>query len=128
MQPTSVVTLGTTGQPAGYVLAVKLRQEPDTFKRQASWRAVSLLTGIAGATLTRKALTVIWTKAGSSDGGAPVLDPADRRFSWKDALLWVVTVGVGVSIARLVSARLAVAGWEVATGTLPPGVEEPVEV
>jgi hypothetical protein len=122
------VTLDTDAEVAGYVLAVKLRQKPDTFKRQASWRAVSMLTGLAAAALTRKALTVIWTKAGSTDDGAPILDPADRRFSWKDALLWVVTVGVGVSIARLVSARLAVAGWEVATGTLPPGVEEPVEV
>ena len=58
----------------------------------------------------------------------PILDPADRRFSWKDATLWAVTAGIGLGIAKLISARLAVAGWEVATGTLPPGVEEPVEI
>ena len=123
------MTLDTTEREAGYLLAVKLREKPDTFKRQASWRAVSLLTGVAGAALTRKLLIAIWSAVSSrEDSRPPVLDPADRRFSWRQAVLWAATVGVGVSLARLVSARVAVAGWEVATGTLPPGVEEPVEV
>jgi len=108
---------------------VKIRQVPDTFGRQTAWKGVSALAGLAGALLARKVLEAAWDRVGHHDGGhGPVLDPADRRFSWKDAVLWAATVGVGLSLARLVSSRLAVAGWEIATGTVPPGVEEPVEV
>jgi hypothetical protein len=32
--------------------------------------------------------------------------------------------GLGLAIAKIVSNRLAAIGWEVATGTLPPGTEE----
>jgi hypothetical protein len=31
---------------------------------------------------------------------------------------------VGLGIAKVMSARMAAIGWEVATGTLPPGAEE----
>jgi hypothetical protein len=41
-------------------------------------------------------------------------------------LLWAAAAGIGLGIAKMMSARLAAIGWEVATGTLPPGVvEEP---
>ena len=32
--------------------------------------------------------------------------------------------GVGLGIAKVMSARVAAIGWKVATGTLPPGVAE----
>ncbi len=83
---------------------------------------------MVGALIARKIIRMAWSALSPDGQDAPVLDPADRRFTWKTAVLWTATVGIGVSIARLVSARVAVAGWEVATGTLPPGVEEPVEV
>jgi hypothetical protein len=41
-----------------------------------------------------------------------------------DALLWAAAGGVGLGIAKVMTARLAVVGWEVATGTRPPGKEE----
>jgi hypothetical protein len=78
------------------------------------------MSGLLGALVARKLLRTAWAAASRDGSEGPILDPADRRFSWKDATLWAVTAGIG--------ARLAVAGWEAATGTLPPGVEEPVEV
>ncbi len=61
------------------------------------------------------------------DAGAPSpFDPTDARFSWPDAVLWAAAAGIGLGIAKVVSARIAAIGWETATGTLPPGiVEEP---
>jgi hypothetical protein len=53
-----------------------------------------------------------------------VFDPTNARFSWADALVWAAAAGVGLGIAKVVSARVAAFGWEVATGTLPPGIVE----
>jgi hypothetical protein len=107
---------------------VNLRKEPDSLGRQTTWKIVSTMSGLLGALVARKLLRTAWAAASRDGSEGPILDPADRRFSWKDATLWAVTAGIGLGIARLISARLAVAGWEAATGTLPPGVEEPVEV
>lgn len=107
---------------------MKLRKVPDTIGRETTWKIVSSLSGMLGALIARKLLKVAWEAVRGDGRPGPVLDPADRRFSWKDAFLWALAAGVGLSIARLISARLAVVGWEAATGTLPPGVEDPVEV
>ncbi len=107
---------------------MKLREAPDTIGRETMWKIVSSLSGVVGALIARKVIRVAWSALSPDGEDGPVLDPADRRFTWKTAVIWTATVGLGVSIARLVSARVAVAGWEAATGTLPPGVEEPVEI
>ena len=39
-------------------------------------------------------------------------------------VVWAAAAGVGLGIAKVMSARVAAIGWEVATGTLPPGVAE----
>ena len=107
---------------------MKLREAPDTIGRETLWKVVSSLSGVAAALIARKVVRSLWAAFSRDGSDGPVLDPADRRFTWKTAVIWTATVGIGVSIARLVSARVAVAGWEAATGTLPPGVEEPVEI
>jgi hypothetical protein len=107
---------------------VNLRKVPDTLGRETSWKIVSAVSGMLGALIARKVLRAVWAAASSDGSDSPVLDPADRRYSWKDATLWAVTAGIGLGIAKLISARIAVAGWEAATGTLPPGVEAPVEI
>jgi hypothetical protein len=112
----------------GTFTIVKLRDAPDTTGRKVGWKLVSTGSGLLGALIARKVVTVAWAAVTDESKEGPVLDPADRRYSWKDAVLWAVTAGIGIGIAKVVSARLAVAGWEVATGTLPPGVEEPVEI
>lgn len=107
---------------------MNLKNAPDSLGRETTWKIVSTLSGMVGALIAREILRNVWAMASSNGEKGPILDPADRRFSWKDATLWAVTAGIGLGIARLISARVAVAGWEAATGTLPPGVEQPVEI
>lgn len=113
---------------AGTFCAVNLKKAPDTLGRQTTWRIVSTVSGLLGALVARKLMRAVWSAVSDSSEDGPILDPADRRFSWREATLWAVTAGIGLGIARLISARVAVAGWEAATGTLPPGVEQPAEV
>lgn len=107
---------------------MNLRKVPDTLGRETSWKIVSALSGMLAALIARKILRTMWAAASHDGVEGPILDPADRRYSWKDATLWAVTAGIGLGIAKVISTRLAVVGWEAATGTLPPGIEEPVEI
>ena len=86
------------------------------------WKAVSTLAGIAGAMGTRKLTSAVWSAFSSRDAEPP-LNPADRRIAWSEAVQWAVAAGVGAAQGRLVSQRLAAAGWEAATGDPPPGVK-----
>lgn len=88
---------------------------------ELQWKAVSTLAGVAGAVTTRKITAAVWS-ALSSSTAEPPLNPADRRVSWTEAIQWAVGAGVGAGLGRLVSQRLAAAGWETATGHTPPGV------
>jgi hypothetical protein len=94
--------------------------------RRASgeWKVISTAAGILGGLLARKLIEVIWKSARKGAAHDPPLNPADRRIGWGDALVWAVAAGVGAGIGRLISERLAAAGWEAATGHLPPGVED----
>jgi hypothetical protein len=112
----------------GTFTGVKLREVPDTVGRRVGWKIVSTACGLLGALVARRLVRTAWAAVTGESEEGPILDPADRRFKWRDAVLWAATVSVGLGIAKVVSARIAVAGWEVATGTLPPGVEEPAEV
>ncbi|MDE0804445.1 MAG: DUF4235 domain-containing protein [Acidimicrobiales bacterium] len=86
-----------------------------------AWKAVSTLAGVGGAIATRKITNAAWS-AVSSGSAEPPLNPADRRVSWSESLQWAIAAGVGAGIGRLVSQRVASAGWESATGSPPPGV------
>ncbi len=80
------------------------------------WTAVSALAGAAAAATMRRGLQRLWPDPGSRN-------PADRRVTWREGLMWAVISGVGAGVARLVSQRLAAAGWEKAAGVSPPGVK-----
>ncbi len=84
------------------------------------WKAVSTASGIAGAAITRQILQAVWPRAEELPG--PPFNPADRRIPWPTALQWAIGAGVGAGIARLITERVAAAGWEKATGTAPPGL------
>lgn len=88
-------------------------------QREFAWKAISTLSAIAGGIATRKILEMAW---GAFRTAEPPGNPADRRTSWSLAVQWAVATGVGVGIGRLVSERLAATGWELATGTEPPGM------
>ena len=89
---------------------------------QLGWKAVSTLAGVAGAVGTRKLTAAVWS-AFSSSSAEPPLNPADRRISWSEGVQWAIAAGVGAGLGRLVSQRVAAAGWESATGSPPPGVK-----
>jgi hypothetical protein len=87
-----------------------------------AWRFLSGATGVLVGILIRLVLNQIWKRFGPSDHD-PALNPADRRTSWAEALIWSVAAGVGVGVARVVGERLTAEVWELATGEAPPGVE-----
>ena len=87
------------------------------------WKIISTLCGILGGLLTRKVLEVLWKSVRKGAEHDPPLNPADRRIGWGDALAWAVAAGVGAGVGRLLSERVAAAGWEAATGNAPPGIE-----
>jgi hypothetical protein len=89
-------------------------------RQQAMWKLLSTGSGVAGAIATRKLLQAVWPVG--DDGTGPPFNPADRRVAWPTALQWALAAGLGASVTRLLSERLAAAGWEAATGTPPPGI------
>lgn len=76
---------------------------------------------IGGGVVTRQLLQALWSKFAPSDHEPP-LNPADRRISWPEAVIWAIAAGVGAGLGRLVAERAAAAGWEAATGSAPPGI------
>jgi hypothetical protein len=92
-----------------------------TRNEQLAWQVVSTVTGLLATLAVSRLLTLVWTRFVGAKGEAPP-DLADRRISWPEAVIWAVALGVGGAIARLVAQRLAARGWEVATGTEPPGL------
>lgn len=84
------------------------------------WSAVSKLSAVLGAVGTRKLLQAVWP--GGDERAGPPFNPADRRVPWSTALQWALAAGVGAGVGRVVSQRMAAAGWEAATGSAPPGV------
>ncbi len=99
---------------------------PEVISRERMWKLVLTSTGMLCGLLARKLLRTGYT-AIRRDAAAPSpFDPTKARFSWPDALVWAVAAGIGLGVAKVVGARVAVFGWKTATGTVPPGVvEEP---
>ena len=90
------------------------------------WKLVSTGTGMLAGLIARKLMRAGYTAIRKDAAAASPFDPTKARFSWPDALLWAAAGGIGLGIAKVVSARVALFGWEQATGTVPPGiVEEP---
>src|SRR5947209_2786127 len=95
-------------------------------RRAAAWKGVSWVTGVLGALVVKKALRASYRAVHNDADPAMAFDPTNARFSLPEALLWAAAAGVGLMIAKIVSARVAAIGWEIATSTRPPGsIEEP---
>jgi hypothetical protein len=105
-------------------MPVTLSQRRKMIGRERMWKLVSTGTGLLCGLLARKLMRTGYT-ALRKDAAAPSpFDPTKARFSWSDALLWAAAAGIGLGIAKVLSARVAAIGWEAATGTVPPGVVE----
>jgi hypothetical protein len=87
------------------------------------WKLETTITGMLGAMVAQKLIRAAFRALRKDKAPAAVFDPMSARFSWPDALVWAAAAGVGLGVAKVVSARIAAIGWEVATGTAPPGAE-----
>ncbi len=96
----------------------------EMFTRERRWKLVSVGTGVLAGMLTKKLMRAVYQAVSKNSGRKTPFDPINPRFSWLDALLWAPAAGVGLGVAKIVSARIAALGWETATGTAPPGVDE----
>jgi hypothetical protein len=98
-------------------------------QRERMWKLVSTLTGLLGGLVARKLIRATYGAVRKDTAPATPFDPTKPGFSWPDALLWAAAAGIGLAIAKMMSARLAALGWKAVTGTPPPGqVEEPLVV
>jgi Protein of unknown function (DUF4235) len=96
----------------------------DMTGRERMWKLVSTSTGMLVGLLARKLMRAGYTAVRKDAAADSPFDPTKARFSWLDALVWAAAAGIGLGIAKVVSARVAVFGWEAATGTVPPGIAE----
>jgi hypothetical protein len=92
--------------------------------RERMWKLVSTGTGMLVALVARKLMRAGYTAIRKDAAADSPFDPTKSRFSWPNTLLWAAAAGVGLGIAKVVSTRVAVFGWEAATGTVPPGLTE----
>jgi len=98
------------------------------FGREGRWKLVASISGMLGAVAAEKLMSAGYRAVRKETAPVSPFDPADVRFSWSATLRWAVAGGIGLGIAKVVSARLAAIGWKAVTHTLPPGVEEPAAV
>ena len=94
------------------------------FSRERVWKLESWVAGTLGAFIAEAIIRLIFKVTHREKPASAVFDPNDRRFSWPDAAIWGVAGGLGLALAKVVSARLATVGWKAATGSAPPGVDE----
>jgi hypothetical protein len=92
--------------------------------RERMWKLESWVTGFLGAFVATKLIRAAYRVIRRNKSPDAVFNPTSARFSWPDALVWAAAAGVGLGVAKVMSARIAAIGWEVATGTSPPGTEE----
>lgn len=95
----------------------EVRAQVATTGKTIAWKIGSAAAAFLAALATRKALTLVWTRARGSE---PPEDPTDPDTRWADALGWTVATTVGIGVAQLVARRGAAAGWTRATGERPP--------
>jgi hypothetical protein len=94
------------------------------FGRERTWKLVASISGMLGAVIAQKLMGAAYRAIRKDTAPVSPFDPADSRFSWSSTLRWAVAGGIGLGIAKVVSARLAAIGWKAVTHTPPPGVEE----
>jgi hypothetical protein len=99
-----------------------MRSVSEVVDRERMWKLLTTVVGLIGGLLARKALRAAYEAIRKDPDAPSPFDPTNAQFSWVNVVVWALAAGLGLGIAKVVSARLATLGWEVATGTLPPGV------
>ena len=98
-----------------------MRRLAEMIGRKRLWHIISLVTGLVGATIAEMLIRTGYRSVRKDTAPASPFDTTDPRFSWPEAALWGAAAGVGLAVAKVLSARLAAMGWRAATGTESPG-------
>ncbi|POM22867.1 hypothetical protein BTM25_50730 [Actinomadura rubteroloni] len=85
-------------------------------KGDIGWRLMAGAAAFAGGWAAKKAIGVAWKK---STGKEPPVNPESPDVALSEAIGWVVVVGIGVEVARLLATRAAARQWAKGTGELP---------
>lgn len=101
-------------------LTVETRAQMGQTMEKITWKVAGVGSAILAGIAMRKVLTTGWEKARHQQ---PPMNPAQPGTSWGEAVAWTMAVGAGVGVARMLASRAAAAGWQKATGALPPGLE-----
>ncbi len=103
------------------MLNTEVRAQMGQTAEKTAWKIAATGAGIIAGVAARKVIVASWKAAKKTD---PPTNPAARDTQWGEALIWTIATSIGVGIARLIATRGAAAGWEKATGGLPPGLQE----
>lgn len=79
-------------------------KDNDKYSPDLSAKVLGTVAAMAAAFLTRKTITMAWTRA---TGKQPPAHPEDPQVGIGEALGWAVITGVGVEAARLLATRAA---------------------
>ncbi len=103
------------------LLNSEVRAQVSTRAEETTWKLFGTGAAILSGILVRKIVYAVWRAVRKGD---PPANPADRATSWPEAVAFALATGAGIGVGRMVAARGAAAGWEKATGSLPPGLQE----
>lgn len=105
--------LGADLEQLNYEVRAEMGQKVEKF----AWKTLMLGSVLVSVVGTRKALTAGWRALQHDD---PPTNPADPGTGWGAAIAWTLATAMAAAAAKLVTARATAAGWQKATGTLPP--------
>lgn len=101
-------------------LTVEARAQMGQTMEKITWRAAAAGAGIVAGLAVHKLLGLGWEKARGEQPPTPTMPGT----SWGEALAWTMALATGMGAAKLVAIRGAAAGWQKATGMLPPGLQD----
>jgi hypothetical protein len=98
-----------------------MAEDKDKGKGKTGYKIMAMASALLGAAVARKILTIGWKAA---TGKEPPANPEHPDVTWGEAASWAVVSGVVVGLVKLVAQRQVAATWHLASGELPPGMEE----
>ena len=103
------------------VFNMEMRSEMGHTMEKTVWKLAATGAAIIAGIAVRNLLMSTWRAVMKHE---PPNNPADPATSWGEAVAWTAATGLAVGVARMVASRGAAAGWQKATGKLPPGLQE----
>jgi hypothetical protein len=98
------------------------KQDPPKNPGKLGYKIFAGIGTAFGTAVARRALTVGWKQA---TGKEPPANPEHPDVRWAEAASWVVASAAVIAAAKLMAQRRVAATWRRASGTLPPGMDEP---